>query len=358
MNNNSKRAQTRTAAPKKPVALKPMPQKLVPQRSSQVTFTLDKRKVVFGVIILLIIANIVIFSLINRHSVPEIKTPSQVEEESRLDFAEKYEEKFDRYSVASSDYKRGALVLVNSDVKFDFDYTGKDIPDEEIIRVNTNIENKTFKAADNTIKLARSTVSALNLMFADFYAASGKNDVMINSAHRTYDDQKSIYDNYLVRFGADQQIAQKPGDSEHHTGYAVDFSVYPDGGRGAGTFTGEGVYSWVYDNCHRYGFIHRYPEGKTEITGISPESWHFRYVGLPHSYYIYDRGLVLEEYIKEIKMYTENVPMSVETAEGEYFVFYVKCAEGATTEFSVPKGAKCGVSGNNVDGFIVWYNCI
>jgi len=45
-----------------------------------------------------------------------------------------------------------------------------------------------------------------------------------------------------------------------------------------------------------YGFILRYPEDKQEITGISYEPWHFRYVGLPHSQVITAQKWTLEEY--------------------------------------------------------------
>ena len=36
---------------------------------------------------------------------------------------------------------------------------------------------------------------------------------------------------------------------------------------------------WVHDNAWRYGWIVRYGEGMTDVTGYVPEAWHLRYIG-------------------------------------------------------------------------------
>mgnify|MGYP002310942121 CR=1 FL=1 len=54
---------------------------------------------------------------------------------------------------------------------------------------------------------------------------------------------------------------------------------------------------WLMANSGRYGFIHRYPNGKTDITGIIYEPWHYRYVGQEAAAEIYQQGVCLEEYI-------------------------------------------------------------
>ncbi len=327
-----------------------------PRKSSGNTITINKNTVIIAVVFILVIINIIAFAAITQRSIPERKTPSQVEEQSRIELEEEIVSPFEVAEITSSDYIRGTLALINADYPFSFDYVGTDIKEDEIVRVNQLIENRTFKASDNTIYLARETIGALNLMFADFYSQTGKNDVMIHSAHRTYEQQKSILDQKIQQLGEDQQIAQTPGNSEHHSGYGFDIMVYPDGGVGAGTFTGEGVYSWVYENCHKYGFILRYPEGKTEITGVTPESWHFRYVGVPHATYIYQNNITLEEYVTEIKSYTENVPLTIEVSDTEsYDVYYVKKSDSLLTEFNVLKDTEYKISGDNVAGFIVWY---
>ena len=53
----------------------------------------------------------------------------------------------------------------------------------------------------------------------------------------------------------------------------------------------------VLASSWRYGFIHRYPNGKTDITGIIYEPWHYRYVGKEAAQEIFNKGITLEEYL-------------------------------------------------------------
>ena len=85
----------------------------------------------------------------------------------------------------------------------------------------------------------------------------------------------------------------EPGTSEHETGLAVD--INPDREK-----SGNEVYKWLEKNAHKYGFIKRYPEEKTEITGIADESWHYRYVGEKAAKVMKEKNLCLEEYIEYI----------------------------------------------------------
>ena len=85
-------------------------------------------------------------------------------------------------------------------------------------------------------------------------------------------------------------VAQ-PGTSEHQLGIAVD--INPD----YSVTKGLGFYEWLSKNAHKYGFINRYPADKVEITGISNERWHYRYVGEKVARIIYEENLCLEEYI-------------------------------------------------------------
>ncbi|MGI6736196.1 MAG: M15 family metallopeptidase [Anaerovoracaceae bacterium] len=62
----------------------------------------------------------------------------------------------------------------------------------------------------------------------------------------------------------------------------------------------DAVYAWLEDNSYKYGFIKRYPSNKTDITGVSNEPWHYRYVGKKAAKEIYEKGLCLEEYLRQI----------------------------------------------------------
>lgn len=91
---------------------------------------------------------------------------------------------------------------------------------------------------------------------------------------------------------AEQWVAI-PGTSEHQIGLAVDISVEDGSGQAASD-----VWQWLRENSYKYGFILRYPEDKTDITGISYEPWHYRYVGKETAEEIYRQGVCLEEYLK------------------------------------------------------------
>ena len=112
------------------------------------------------------------------------------------------------------------------------------------------------------------------------------------SGFRSYATQERIYNNYVAADGqaeADTYSA-RPGHSEHQSGLAIDVNSLSS----SFAETAEGI--WLAENCHKYGFILRYPAGKTDITGYIYEPWHIRYVGVEIATAIYESGLCLEEY--------------------------------------------------------------
>lgn len=86
------------------------------------------------------------------------------------------------------------------------------------------------------------------------------------------------------------QVVLPPGTSEHNLGLAVDISST------AQTFKTTRAYAWLLKNGQNYGFILRYPDGKQDVTGISFEPWHWRFVGVSNAKKIKKSGLTLEEY--------------------------------------------------------------
>lgn len=118
-------------------------------------------------------------------------------------------------------------------------------------------------------------------------------NIYVNSGYRTYSDQESTLDKYLKLYGqkyVDKYVAY-PGFSEHQTGLAVDIKASSNS-----TFLGTKEYEWMNKNCYKYGFIRRYEKNKESVTGYNSESWHYRYVGLEASKYIYENNLSFEEY--------------------------------------------------------------
>lgn len=79
------------------------------------------------------------------------------------------------------------------------------------------------------------------------------------------------------------------GASEHHTGLAIDMMRASD------------VATEIAKAAPKYGFVLRYLPGKEDITGVSQEDWHFRYVGVESAKYMTEHNLTLEEYLEELR---------------------------------------------------------
>ncbi len=120
----------------------------------------------------------------------------------------------------------------------------------------------------------------------------------IKSAYRSWNDQNYIFNNYVKRDGLDQAMtySARPGHSEHQTGMAMD--ILTSSTVESKTEKFKPALDWLADNAYKYGFILRYPEGKTHLTGYIFEPWHYRYVGTELAEILYNDGdwLTLEEY--------------------------------------------------------------
>ena len=177
------------------------------------------------------------------------------------------------------------LILVNQDYYIPEDY---------------KVELESF---DNGEAVDYRIYEALQEMFND-----AKDDdvyMFVAEGYRTQKEQQELMDEkveeyqerFLVEFLAKWQAKRWvaiPGTSEHQLGLAVDINA------DISKSSSQEVYSWLAENAHEYGFIQRYPDDKTEITGISYEPWHYRYVGEDVANEIYEEGICLEEYIQKL----------------------------------------------------------
>ena len=130
---------------------------------------------------------------------------------------------------------------------------------------------------------------------------------IICSSYRSVEKQQSLYDNQVNKYlakGYTQDQAEKeaakwvaiPGTSEHQTGLAVDI-VALDYQLLDENQENTAEQQWLMENSYLYGWILRYPTEKSDLTGISYEPWHYRYVGKDAAKEIYDAGVCLEEYL-------------------------------------------------------------
>ena len=89
-----------------------------------------------------------------------------------------------------------------------------------------------------------------------------------------------------------------PGTSEHQLGLAVDIVDTQNQVLNRAQ-EDTAVQQWLMEHCYEYGFILRYPQDKSDDTGIIYEPWHYRYVGTEAALAIRDQGVTLEEYLNE-----------------------------------------------------------
>ncbi len=247
--------------------------------------------------------------------------------------------KYTKLSLNQEDMYRGDLVLVN-----------KDNP----IAVQDQI---TLTQLRNEQAVATRCYPQLQAMMDDCRAQGLY--PMICSSFRTKAKQEELFYNKVTRLieegyapedarrAAGREVAL-PGTSEHQLGLAVD--ICTESNQSLDTSQLESpVQQWLMANCHRYGFILRYGTDKSDLTGIIYEPWHYRFVDLPHSIYMAENGLCLEEYIALLRKYSvDKAHLQIDTDEGRYEVYFCP-----GLEVYVPSGEVYSISGNNVDGFIV-----
>lgn len=164
------------------------------------------------------------------------------------------------------------------------------------------IANKTY-SLPSTYQPGGITTATKNA-FNEMQAAAKLDNInlVIKSGYRSYKTQKNTYNYYVKRDGTKKAdtYSARPGHSEHQTGMAIDLNIVND------TFHNTKEAKWLSNNCYKYGFILRYPSGKTNETGYKYESWHFRYVGVDLATKLYNNGnwITLESYFGITSQYS------------------------------------------------------
>ncbi len=184
------------------------------------------------------------------------------------------------------------LILINVDNPLEQSYVPEDLTDLADTRKDGRaVQQMRFCAA-----------KAMEAMFIEL-RANGYSDVSVTSAYRSYAYQSSLFNSYIKQYpNLSYEDAYKfvstfsaiPGTSEHQSGLCADLHNLPSADI---SFAQKDAAKWLAANCWKFGFILRFPEDKTEITGISFEPWHFRFVGRYHARKIMEGGLCLEEYM-------------------------------------------------------------
>lgn len=169
------------------------------------------------------------------------------------------------------------------------------------------------------------------------------------SGYRSLFEQTEIYISSIEENGLDftKQYVAYPNTSEHQTGLAIDLGLNQENiDFIRPSFPYKGICQEFRLKMSQYGFIERYKRDKENITNISAEEWHFRYVGYPHSEIINQNNFCLEEYIDYLKQFNIGNPLKFEN----YEIYYI-AMEVEEKSFSILDNEE--ITGNNVDGFIV-----
>jgi len=209
--------------------------------------------------------------------------------------------------------------------------------------VNTN-HNLIVPAANhittsrNNERIHISLLTALESLF--YHAQREVGHLTLISGFRTYEEQMIIYNNSI-----NNSYVMPPNHSEHQIGLAAD--ILPIRYTSLGSMRGTSEAIWLSHNVSQFGLILRYPNDKYDITEVAYEPWHFRYVGLPHSYYIMNNHLVLEEYLELLQNIDE---LKIELNGKIYTISYQTPNNGY---IFVPENNNFWISSSNLGGYVV-----
>lgn len=182
--------------------------------------------------------------------------------------------------IKETDTSKGELMLVNKFYGLKEDYVPEDLM--------TVPGTYAYSGKKVSRSIYDSLVSMLDAAKTDGYT------MLVEQGYRSYEDQSEAYKSIEDASGesvADKEAA-RAGHSEYQTGLGVSLNVYKVD---EGKIASEGS-TWLQENSYKYGFIIRYPEGTSDITGFSTENWRLRYVGVEAAKIIYEDNITFDEY--------------------------------------------------------------
>jgi D-alanyl-D-alanine carboxypeptidase len=147
----------------------------------------------------------------------------------------------------------------------------------------------------NGQQMRAEAASALQKLFAD--ATTAGYTLVADSGYRSYTTQVSTYGSIVKAYGQTyaDTVSARPGFSEHQTGWAVDIGT--GACHVADCFGDTAGGKWAQANAYKYGFLLRYPDTLTSVTGYSHEAWHFRYIGIPLATELHNKNVqTLEQF--------------------------------------------------------------
>ncbi|MFP7494858.1 M15 family metallopeptidase [Terribacillus saccharophilus] len=181
-------------------------------------------------------------------------------------------------------------VVVNKTRKFPDGWEPKDLVEPNVpFYFDEHLEKR---------KMRKEAAGALEELFAA--AQKDGMELVAASGYRSEARQKEIYENNVATQGQEEtdKVSSRPGRSEHQTGLAIDLTSAEMALALEETFIDTDEGKWLAEHAHEYGYIIRYLDGKSDITGYSYEPWHIRYVGKDLAKQIYEEGTTMEEHFQ------------------------------------------------------------
>ncbi len=253
-------------------------------------------------------------------------------------------------SVDAEDVKGGPLVLINSTHKYLFP-ADAEATLTNIYAYQSSFKNK-FSYSGSNLKLDAAAMEhsqkMLDALVEETNLQSDFLFINASAAYRSAKDQENLNSDTAA------------GDSDHHSGMLLALGIYDNGLMSIYDEGYNGYGNWLLNNSYKYGFVQRYPEGKSTVTGVQNYAEAYRYVGIPHAKHMHDNNMVLEEYVDFLKNSTSfKKPLIIKADNGvRYLVYHAAVSEATSIKVPALNDAgeptyKYTVSGTNDGGVVV-----
>lgn len=194
----------------------------------------------------------------------------------------------------------GYLVLVNRDNRISRTYEPEDLVLPKVETRKKSLQERIYLRQDAASALEQMFAAALNEKGYILYATSG---------YRSFGIQQILFNAKVEEVGSKSKAQYRvapAGTSEHQLGLAMDIQA-PSHLNLSQAFGDTEEGKWAGENAHRFGYILRYKTEWRDITGISDEPWHFRYVGIAHATAMFELDMPLETYVSYLEKLPEYV---------------------------------------------------
>lgn len=230
--------------------------------------------------------------------------------------------------LTASDMANGSLILVDAA----HPYAGG-----QVSSTFASVTSENVKPKDTSLAIQTEIAEPLCSLFDGYAAANGYSNLQIYSTLSNTLNESSLYTNSLP---------------DRDSGYAFDIGLITSTGEVVPYLTKRN--EWMVTNAWQYGFVLRYPEDKTEITGVSYAPHHFRYVGKIHAAIMHENNFCLEEYLDYLQNYTiESGGLSYSDGVQSYLLYYIPGDISGSATVQLPENISYSISGDNRGGFIL-----